>query len=529
MGKKIKNERCPLQNECERKCENIGTELKCDYYRNNGIGDKTIPDQEELRNQLETLKAHENYENEIAALPDDDDETERRNEAKLVYISVDMLEPHPDNPRKDLGDLTELADSIKVKGVMQNLTVVPFKSRTNPKFNGEGRYTVIIGHRRLGAAKLAGLTELPCVITEMTEQEQIETMLLENMQRSDLTVYEQAQGFQMMVDFGDDISAISEKTGFSETTIRRRIKLCELPPERLKMASEKQITITELDRLAKIENPNTRALVLAAYGTNNYENEYAKAIKAQQDAADEARWREIFARRGVTEIPKEDLWSGKYGNAGKWFNLSALESALDGKLIEGRQNYFCLNYGTFYIRHEIVKTTDTPPTKEEIAQAECREKENARRDAVREATARAYRLRRDYICGMSERQAKEHFPEVVKHLSVLNNIGLSNDPDAYELLRLYNVDLPDPYDADEELTKFVLSCPYKALLGEVYLMSGDDDRTGYDDWLGKYEENEHLDDLYGFLCAIGYEMSDDERQLRDGTHPLFVDKDNPEE
>lgn len=53
-------------------------------------------------------------------------------------------------------------------------------------------------------------------------------MLLENMQRSDLTVYEQAQGFQMMLDLGESISDISEKTGFSETTVRRRVKLLEL-------------------------------------------------------------------------------------------------------------------------------------------------------------------------------------------------------------------------------------------------------------------------------------------------------------
>ena len=59
----------------------------------------------------------------------------------------------------------------------------------------DGKYTVVIGHRRLAAAKLAGLTEVPCAVVEMTEQEQIATMLLENMQRSDLTVYEQAQRF----------------------------------------------------------------------------------------------------------------------------------------------------------------------------------------------------------------------------------------------------------------------------------------------------------------------------------------------
>ena len=85
------------------------------------------------------------------------------NQNKIVYIGVDKLFPHPDNPRKELGDLTELSASIKNNGIMQNLTVVP---RT------EGGYTVIIGHRRTGAAKLAGLKELPCVIAEMTEQEQ---------------------------------------------------------------------------------------------------------------------------------------------------------------------------------------------------------------------------------------------------------------------------------------------------------------------------------------------------------------------
>ncbi len=105
----------------------------------------------------------------------------------LKYIPVDKLFPHPDNPRKELGDLTELADSIRAKGVMQNLTVVPFVSKVNPKFNGKGLYTVIIGHRRCAAAKLAGLAELPCVVVEMTPEEQVATMLLENMQRVDLT------------------------------------------------------------------------------------------------------------------------------------------------------------------------------------------------------------------------------------------------------------------------------------------------------------------------------------------------------
>ena len=99
---------------------------------------------------------------------------------QLVYLPLDKLHPHPDNPRKEIGDVTELADSIKSKGVMQNLTVVPAKDG----------YTVIIGHRRCAAAKLAGLKEVPCVIVEMSDREQVATMLLENMQRVDLTPYE---------------------------------------------------------------------------------------------------------------------------------------------------------------------------------------------------------------------------------------------------------------------------------------------------------------------------------------------------
>lgn len=119
----------------------------------------------------------------------------------LAYIPVSKLYPHPDNPRKDLGDLTELAESIKANGVLQNLTVVP--NMVVGEISGDvwqRGYKVIIGHRRLAAAKLAGLKELPCVVVEMTEREQMSTMLTENMQRSDLTVYEQAQGFQMMLD-----------------------------------------------------------------------------------------------------------------------------------------------------------------------------------------------------------------------------------------------------------------------------------------------------------------------------------------
>lgn len=221
---------------------------------------------------------------------------------EIVNIPIGMLCPHQDNPRKNLGDLRELTDSIKAKGVLQNLTVVP---------NGLD-YTIIIGHRRAAAAKLAGLETLPCIIAKMSYAEQVQTMLLENMQRSDLTVYEQAQGFQMMLDLGDTVEGISEKTGFSKTTVRRRLKMTELNQDTLKQVSDRQTSLEDFDRLNEIKNIEARNKVLAQIGTNNFENELAKALKAQETAKRKENWERLFKERGMKELPYSDIWKKIY-------------------------------------------------------------------------------------------------------------------------------------------------------------------------------------------------------------------------
>ena len=179
---------------------------------------------------------------------------------EIIMIPVDQLLHHPENPRKDLGDLTELAESIRKNGIMQNLTVVrghmidkeewirmakaegickeEALGTWDPNAWDPAGYTVVIGNRRMEAAKAAGLAEVPCVISDMDYRTQISTMLEENMQRADLTIYEQAQGFQMMMDLGYTQKEISKRTGFSETTVRRRLKMAEMDPKLLKKACE---------------------------------------------------------------------------------------------------------------------------------------------------------------------------------------------------------------------------------------------------------------------------------------------------
>lgn len=179
--------------------------------------------------------------------------------SKIINIPLDKLKLHPQNVRKKYEGIEELAESIKARGVLQNLTVVPDKSK-------EGTYIVVIGNRRLTAAKQAGISTLPCIVEEMEEKEQIETMLLENMQRNDLTVYEEAQGFQMVLDLGETEEELAKKTGFSKTTIRRRLNIAKLDG---KLMSEKeedknfQIRLTDLYELEKISDVEKRNELLS--------------------------------------------------------------------------------------------------------------------------------------------------------------------------------------------------------------------------------------------------------------------------
>lgn len=177
---------------------------------------------------------------------------------ELKMISIEKLIHHPDNPRKDVGDIAELTESIKKNGIMQNLTVVPKKDQFGDQ------YWVLIGNRRFEAAKAAGLRELPCkVVDDLSPAEQVGIMLEENMQRSDLTIVEQAEGFQLMLDFGESVESIAERTGFSETTVRRRLKIAELDLEILKQKTEEfQLSMTDMIALEKISDPEKRDKIL---------------------------------------------------------------------------------------------------------------------------------------------------------------------------------------------------------------------------------------------------------------------------
>lgn len=221
---------------------------------------------------------------------------------KIVMIPRSLLHAHPDNPRKDLGDLKELADSIAEHGIMQNLTVVPDEG------DGDG-YKILIGHRRFAASE-GVLDELPCVVAkDLTDREQVGIMLCENMQRSDLTYLEQAHGFQMMMDLGDTIETISEKTGFSKATIKHRIAITELDQSALDEAKKWfQPTITDFILLEKVKDLELRNEILfdstCSKDIQDSVDDYLEKIEVQEGFA---YYKKFFEEAGWKEEDK-DIW-----------------------------------------------------------------------------------------------------------------------------------------------------------------------------------------------------------------------------
>src|SRR6185312_4720107 len=139
-------------------------------------------------------------------------------------IPVDKLDPNPDQPRVEFGDLTELTASIAEKGVLEPLLVKPNRLT--------GRWMIIAGERRWRSAQRAGLKEVPCVEMEVDEGTVAEIALIENMQRKDLTVWEEADGLLALCDrFGYTHEEVARKVGKSRSTVTEALSIAAIPAD----------------------------------------------------------------------------------------------------------------------------------------------------------------------------------------------------------------------------------------------------------------------------------------------------------
>ena len=159
--------------------------------------------------------------------------TSGRTESVGRMIEVSRIEPNPNQPRKEFGDLTDMVASIKEKGILEPILV---------RSNG-AKYQIIAGERRFQAAKIAGLRSVPCVELDVDLRGMLEISLIENLQRKDLHPFEEAEAIQSLSDqFRYTHEEIARKLGKSRTVITEALSLCRIPEEIRERCRQADIT-----------------------------------------------------------------------------------------------------------------------------------------------------------------------------------------------------------------------------------------------------------------------------------------------
>ena len=454
----------------------------------------------------------------------------------VQLIPVEQLMHHPDNPRLDLGDLDELTASIRANGILQNLTVVP--AEDDGEHNAvAGMYWVVIGNRRFEAAQLAGMTELPCVIAEMNRHDQLATMLQENMQRQDLTVYEQAKGIQMMMDLGFDKDEISEKTGFSRSTIERRLAVASLPDKETQEAVDCGWDLTDLVEISKIEDPEKQKKLLTNTSKAN--------LKQDIDIAKRDQIRNRIKARLMPEIEKiakklkndSDRWSSKYNQ------IRAMTVDLEDELAElkipeeykGKTLYYYVSWGSVEF-FEPVKREKHVKSEQEIALEKKQHDAKELNDQMRER--RIAFLSTFTPTKKLTAQLQEYMWEwIFGWKSTYNNGGFYTSYHSWNdvmFRKMCGMPIEDGRDKSESILDEIKrrGIPMgRALL--CWMLCGGvkcDDRKGYaSEYNGNYQKDEDMDDVYEILLSAGYEMSEEEQQWKYGTHPFYGPKEVPDE
>ena len=447
---------------------------------------------------------------------------------EIVMIPVERLEHHPENPRKDLGDLTELVESIKANGVMQNLTVVD--NHFVPDV-----YTVVIGNRRMEAAKLAGLKEVPCVICEMDPKTQISTMLMENMQRADLTMYEQAQGFQLMMDLGLTEAEISDMTGFSRTTVKRRVKMAELDQETLQKVGA-QLTMDDLDQLAKIRDLEKRNALLKEAGTSSFKWKVDDAITEQKREENYQLIREILLQAGYIEKSTNgmsDFWKTceylPFETRIILANYEAGQNVLPEDPAGERQVYFYKDYShvRFWAeKQQAEETEEAEPTEENIEKQKKLDEAQEAWERLEEIENHARESRDSFIADLTVKQkdGRKAMEWMIQALTVTNNADnwISRILPDYEDEELEK--LPKGHtetDLDLKWIRVAINeapTTYAEVMGALFFDGEDSIRGRWNrDKKPEYCRNLAMITGYEWLEDFGYKISDDERAYLDGT------------
>lgn len=196
----------------------------------------------------------------------------------VVEIPIDKISLNPYQPRKnfDSDAISELAKSIRQYGVIQPITV---------RRNFIGGYELVSGERRLKASRLINCTHMPCIVIDVTENDSAVIALLENLQRADLSYWEEAEAMQHLIcDHKYTQEELAEKLGKSQSAVANRLRILKLPESVREILKEKNLTERHARALLKVHDEHTQLKILKQVCENDYnvaktEELVAKAIE----------------------------------------------------------------------------------------------------------------------------------------------------------------------------------------------------------------------------------------------------------
>ncbi len=174
---------------------------------------------------------------------------------RVILLAPDLIAPNPDQPRQtfDPQGLTELADSVRIHGILQPLTV---------RRREDGRFELVAGERRLRAAVLCGLTEVPCLVLDITRERSSVLSLIENLQRRDLDFLEEATALERLIStFGLSQEEAAIQVGKSQSAVANKLRLLRLPREVLELLRKNGYTERHARALLRLHGTEALGVV----------------------------------------------------------------------------------------------------------------------------------------------------------------------------------------------------------------------------------------------------------------------------
>lgn len=455
------------------------------------------------------------------------------NEIKLINTS--LIDPHPDNPRKNIGDVTDLAASIKTNGLLTPLSVVP---------NGE-RYRVIAGHRRLAACKQAGIVAVPCFVLQLGPLQQLEAMVTENCQREQLTVLEEADAIQGMLDLGATTASVAYRLGRSADYVRDRVKAASIKTEvRASRDDFSQLTIGQLVAIARYDGQPDRQKELAqAAGTSNFDYTLSRIERDENDR----QWIESVAAllgepdSGINLIPDPE----KPFNDPEWRYLGCMfpSTGTPEEAIEKIRELNPAAVSIHTVSQQVYLWTrrdKTADAEKEAQRAAEQAERDARRHALEEYAAASADKRMTWLHGHLHAIKRAKLIETAARLGLLQTI----DPDPTGFTKdLYTWN--DAACAREQFAAIAGIKPEQAL-AELHTHLDSPDWPTYEvmiltariewfispndwDWSGDDNVSRRIPGYYLILQDLGYEPSDDETEHLDQLVAAITEEDEEED